>query len=266
MANNSVGLNTITLRGKPGDGRLLKRVDAVAEAGFSGIGLWMKDIEWWLDSGRALSELRDRIEHKGLTVDEICAVSVCDEHGRVQDATEAFRRAAMLNAGAIVCVYHNPKAPIEHARKQWAEFLEPIQNMGVKAAFEFIGTWEQYSTIEDAYAVVQDSPQVGTITLDTFHFWRGRSKVDTIKRIPVERIALVHLNDVKRVEWSQATDQDRTYPGEGVMPLTQILGTLIGEGYTGPLSVEIFGECQRQDPREVAVKAFKSASKVVKAL
>jgi sugar phosphate isomerase/epimerase len=45
----------------------------------------------------------------------------------------------------------------------------------------------------------------------------------------------------------------RFIPGDGVSPLTRILGKLAEKGYAGPLSVELFlPKFQQGDPFEVA--------------
>ena len=85
-------------------------------------------------------------------------------------------------------------------------------------------------------------------------------------QVPAERIALVHLNDAKDVPREQAKDSDRTYPGQGVIPLEEMLGKLVANGYAGAVSVEIFGDCQEGDPDEVARRAYESASALIAAL
>jgi 2-keto-myo-inositol isomerase len=48
-------------------------------------------------------------------------------------------------------------------------------------------------------------------------------------------------------------DKDRIYPGDGILPLVQLLKDLKAIGYQGPLSLEIFNEEEyKKDPLLVA--------------
>jgi sugar phosphate isomerase/epimerase len=73
----------------------------------------------------------------------------------------------------------------------------------------------------------------------------------------------VHLSDVKNVPREKATNEDRTFPGEGIMPLTHIVTSLTRRGYMGAFSVEILGECQRADPLKVAKESYRCAHKLL---
>jgi len=258
-----LGLNLITLKGQPGDGSLEERLQAAAEAGFEGVGLWMKDLDWWEKEKGDLGKLRKRIEKLNMIVAEICAVTVCDENGEVASRQAEFERAAAVGAESVICLYNNREAPKKKAREQWTAFLEPLTEFDVRAAFEFIGGAEAYNTLDDALDVVLNGPPVGGIVVDTFHFWRGHSNINTLTHVTPNQLVLVHLNDVKRVEREQATDKDRTYPGEGIMPLTHILASIAATGFDGFYDVEIFGDCQAEDPVNVARRCADSAQKAL---
>ena len=101
------------------------------------------------------------------------------------------------------------------------------------------------------------------VTFDLYDFWRGQSPAVSLNAVPVELIGIIHLSDVKNVPREMATPADRTFPGEGVMPLTHIISTLIRRGYLGPFSVEIMGDCQRSEAQETAEAAFRAARKLL---
>jgi sugar phosphate isomerase/epimerase len=57
----------------------------------------------------------------------------------------------------------------------------------------------------------------------------------------------------------------RIIPGDGVSPLTRILGKLADKGYAGPLSVELFlPKFQQGDPFEVAREIRQKAEAVMR--
>lgn len=258
-----LGLNLITLKGAPGDGSLEERLQAAAKAGFEGVGLWMKDLEWWEKEKGNLKRLRRLIDSLGLSVAEICAVTVCDDEKKVASRLKEFDQAATVGAHCMICIYNNREARVKTAREQWAEFLDPLADFGVRAAFEFIGSTSAYNTLDTALDVVTGGPPTGGIVVDTYHFWRGHSNINTLSHLTPNQLVLVHLNDVKRVDREKATDRDRTYPGEGIMPLTHILTSIASTGYEGMYDVEIFGECQEQDREKVAKTSADTARKAL---
>ena len=138
--------------------------------------------------------------------------------------------------------------------------------VGVSPAFEFIGMWPQYNSPLSAWEVIKAGPELGKMVFDTFHVRRGGGDLTQIAMIPGDRVGLVHLNDAKDVPRNQATDKDRTYAGQGVIPLREILNGLRQRGFSGPLSVEIFGAVQEQDPGEVCTRAYEATERLLEGL
>ena len=60
--------------------------------------------------------------------------------------------------------------------------------------------------------------------------------------VPVEQIGICHFNDAPAANPPrfEQGDADRVYPGDGCLPLADLLRTLAANGYTGPLSLELF--------------------------
>jgi 2-keto-myo-inositol isomerase len=266
MLNLRVGLNLVTLKNGRDAAALPDNLERLRRAGFQGVGLWVQTIQEWLDSGRTVEQLAGETKSRGLEVHELCFVPVLDEAGKVADRRRTFEHASALGAGAVICIYGNPEAPLEKVRQDWSSFVRNVEDLRVPAAFEFIGPWPQYNSPLGAWRVIQAGPELGTIVLDTFHFWRGGCDLSQIGQVPARRISLVHLNDVKDVPQAKAVDADRTFPGEGILPLKEVLRGLAAEGFTGPLSVEIFGEAQQQDPDEVSLRAYRCTAGLLEQL
>ena len=263
---HSIGMNMVTLRDGREAGLLLENLDRIASAGFQGVGIWTKTIEDWLGQGNTLSQLSDAVGSRGLNVDELCFVNALDDSGEAADRTREFEWAAQLGCGNVIAIYGNPDTPLEKVRADWAAFVERIEGIGVSPAFEFIGMWPQYNSPLSAWEVIKAGPELGKMVFDTFHFWRGGGDLTQIAMIPGDRVGLVHLNDAKDVPRNQATDKDRTYPGQGVIPLREILNGLRQRGFSGPLSVEIFGAVQEQDPGEVCTRAYEATERLLEGL
>jgi 2-keto-myo-inositol isomerase len=263
MPQDRIGLNLVTLRNGQDAAALLPNLDRVRAAGFQGVGLWVSTIRQWLTGGKTLAGLVQEVHSRGLEIHEVCFVPVLDEQGNVADQGEVFAWARELEAPAVISIYGQPDQPLEKVRRDWARFVGKVADTGVAAAFEFIGPWKQYNSPLSAWEVVRAGPESGTIVCDTFHFWRGGGDLTQLDKVPGGRISLVHFNDVRDVPREKAQDSDRTYPGEGVMPLRRMVAALRRNGFAGPFSVEIFGPVQQDDPDQVSARAYRSARDVL---
>jgi 2-keto-myo-inositol isomerase len=122
---------------------------------------------------------------------------------------------------------------------------------GVRVAFEFLGFADSpIRTPELAAAVVAGVP-AADLVLDSCH-WHA-SGGGPLDAFPVERLAMVHLNDAPEKRPELIEDADRVLPGLGVIRLGDLVAMLRERGYRGPWSLETFnpGYWER-DPRAVA--------------
>jgi sugar phosphate isomerase/epimerase len=89
--------------------------------------------------------------------------------------------------------------------------------------------------------------------LDCYHFWSGPSKLEDLELIRPGEIGHVHFQDTPDVPRELLDQQSRVIAGDGVAPLTKILGKLSDAGYAGSLSVELFlPKFTQGDPYEIA--------------
>ena len=89
--------------------------------------------------------------------------------------------------------------------------------------------------------------------LDLYHYWSGLNKFEDLDMIRTGEIGHVHFQDVPDMPRELLDLSTRIIPGDGVSPLTRILGKLAEKGYAGPLSVELFlPKFQQGDPFEIA--------------
>jgi len=138
------------------------------------------------------------------------------------------------------------------------KMADAAAEFGISVAFEFMGfPWAAVRDVAGAWAIVQEAnrPNLGII-VDTTHFYAGGSTLESIREVDPERLVVLHINDVEDVAKPDITDGHRLYPGEGVIPLQDILGAVRATGWDGVLSVELFREeYWRQDPLAVAREA-----------
>ncbi len=101
--------------------------------------------------------------------------------------------------------------------------------------------------------------------LDFYHFWSGLNKFEDLDALRPGEIAHAHFQDVPDMPREMLDLQTRIIPGDGVSPLTRIIGKLAEKGYAGPLSVELFlPKFQQADPYELAVEIRKKSEAVMR--
>jgi 2-keto-myo-inositol isomerase len=132
----------------------------------------------------------------------------------------------------------------------------------VKVAFEFLGFFDcPVGTPRAAAAAVQDLEGVDLV-LDSCH-WHA-SGAGSLDPFPVERVAMVHLNDAPAKPPREIEDGDRMLPGEGVIRLQELLAALRSRGYRGPWSLETFNPgFWEEDPASVTRRGWKALERVL---
>jgi sugar phosphate isomerase/epimerase len=255
-------LNTSTIR----PASLLDKLAIAAESGYSAIELWNDDLTQFEQQGGSLAEIRRRTQDLGLAVPSVIALfDWMQSEGESKRAAfvEARRRmtqAAAVGARHIVAspVPDSQTLDIGHASARYRELLELGKQMGVSPSMEFLGFFRNVYQLEQALAIARQADHAdASIVLDPFHLYRGGSGFGGFTVLGDIRISICHFNDSPSSppQFEQG-DGDRVYPGDGILPLTQMLRDLANIGYDGYLSVELFNAAYWQkDLKEVAATA-----------
>jgi len=126
---------------------------------------------------------------------------------------------------------------------------------GIRIAFEFLGFADCPINTPLLAASVVDGVDPVALVLDSCH-WHASGASD-LYGYPVERIAMVHLNDAPDKPPRTIEDDDRVLPGDGVIALPTLLETLRRRGYRGPYSLETFNPTYwAEDPSDVAARGL----------
>ena len=88
----------------------------------------------------------------------------------------------------------------------------------------------------------------------------GENTLEDLEKIPPERISLIHFHDAADLPRDMLGDEDRLYPGEGVIDLGGFCRVLKNKGYEGSLSVELINPklWETKSPKDMARKAWDS--------
>jgi len=123
--------------------------------------------------------------------------------------------------------------------------------LGIRIAFEFLGFGDCPINTPDIATETVDGIDGIDLVLDSCHWHASGSQ--PLNSYPVERLALVHLNDAPDKPPRQIEDEDRLLPGEGVIQLKALIAGLKARGYTGPWSLETFNPGYwSEDPQAIA--------------
>jgi 2-keto-myo-inositol isomerase len=143
------------------------------------------------------------------------------------------------------------RAALPAVREGLAFARDRAAREGVRIAFEFLGFFDCPIRTPDDAADAVDGVEGVDLVLDSCH-WHA-SGGGSLERYPVERLAMVHLNDAPAKEPSRIEDADRVLPGEGVIALPALVAELGARGYRGPWSLETFNPAYWDgDPLEIA--------------
>lgn len=69
------------------------------------------------------------------------------------------------------------------------------------------------------------------MVLDTFHFFAGGSQLESIDAVDPKKLFIFHVNDAEPLPKNELQDANRLLPGDGVIPLREIVARLKRIGY-----------------------------------
>ncbi len=159
----------------------------------------------------------------------------------------SVRFAAEIGAGCVLVVpgdLHGMtrRSAVERTARALEEVLPEAHRLGVDLAIEPLRPvhTDFVNTIPQALEIVEllDDRRCG-LCLDTYQLWRGEAERDTV----IEEIRgaarwarIVQVADSRPVPRST---EDRLVPGEGVLPIAEMLASVFAAGYEGWLAIEI---------------------------
>jgi 2-keto-myo-inositol isomerase len=134
--------------------------------------------------------------------------------------------------------------------------------LGIRIAFEFLGFGDCPINTPAIAAETVDGVDGIDLVLDSCHWHASGSQ--PLDSYPVDRIALVHLNDAPDKPPRQIEDEDRILPGEGVIQVKALTAELKGRGYSRPWSLETFNHGYwTEDPQAIARRGLEAIARIL---
>ena len=192
-----------------------------------------------------------------------------DRPKALEDMKRRCEQAAKIGAKCIACVPTPDRANFDllWAAQRYREILDAAKDTGVVPALEFHGFTQGIHTLGQAAAVAieADRPQACLVP-DVCHMVRGGGGFAGVALTSGALYGIFHINDLPEKPAAQVKDSDRVYPGDGVLPLAQLLKDLWKVGFRGPLSLEMFSENEWKKPAaDVAKTGIEKIRKVIAA-
>lgn len=249
-------------------GTIEEKLRAAAEAGFDAVELFEPD---FLGTRLRPPELRRYAADLGLAMDlyqpfrDFEGVSAERLARNLERAERKFELMEALGAELmLVCSNVSPGAIDDDAlaAAQLRELAERAARRGLRVAYEALAWGTHVHDYGHAWSIVEraDHPALGTC-LDSFHIFARGSELDGLAQIAGEKVFFLQLADAPYLQldvlqWSR---HYRCFPGQGSFDVAGLVQRVLGTGYRGPLSLEVFNDVFRQsEPERTAIDAMRS--------
>jgi 2-keto-myo-inositol isomerase len=256
-------LNASTIRGQKLG--LEKEIDVAAQAGYSAMEPWIQTIQEYVKGGGRLSDVRQRTEDRGLTIENAISFSrwLADDPAERAKAMEQVKGEmdllAQIGAKRIAApplgAMNNAGLDLMQAAERYRALLELGDKAGVTPILELWGGSKCLCRLSQCLMVLAESGHPSACMLgDVYHIYKGGSDFNGLKIFSAAALPVMHLNDYPAdPPREKATDRDRVMPGDGIAPLPQILRTLADHHGETVLSLELFSPVYwEKDALEVA--------------
>jgi sugar phosphate isomerase/epimerase len=252
---------------------LAEDVRAYSDAGFGAIGIWIHKLErpsidgFWIPQARipddVVAAAAEAIRLSRLRVSHLVLTGFYTGPGTFEEAVDhtlhAIDVGSTLGAECVIVApgrrngrsYRETQAV---AARALSEVFERTTKPEMRLALEPIVSWQSdyLNTLGEALELVElvDDPRLGVYP-DTFHLWRTGTLLEDIDRAG-ERIFGVHVND-----WQPGDDHANRLPGDGVIPLVDVIRAIEATGYRGTYDNELMydGSLVASSPEEFAPDA-----------
>lgn len=264
-------LDTATIRPAKG---LKEKVDIAAKAGYDAIEPWDRDLEEYEKSGGNLKEMAAYIKDKGLFVPSMIGLWGC-----IPESEQAFQKALpatrnrMRMASEIGCEFVQAipnKVGENYDRPFVVDCYRRLLNIGiedydVKPALVFVEMFP-LRTMGQALQIAADAdhPEARIIP-DVFHMYISGGGFEGLNLLQGNAMAIFQFNDAPHnMARKDMKDGDRVFPGDGILPLSEILRDLKATGFRECISLELYNpEYYKRDHLEVAMTGLKKTLEVI---
>lgn len=255
-------LNTATIR----EHRLglVGELEAASAAGYNGVEIWMDTLQAYLDKGGKTADLKKRLSDLNLTVEGAIGFApwISNDDTQRKNAIEQLKKEMDLLA-EIGCKRtaappagetEKPGLDLRKAAERYRAILELGDKTGVVPHLELWGfSANLHKVSEVMFVAIESGHPSARVLLDNYHIYKGGSAIESVKMVNPYAVEVLHVNDYPaNFTRADITDADRTYPGDGVSPLKDLLKALKSDSRPLVISLEVFNkEYYKQKAKDV---------------
>lgn len=255
----------------------VREIVAAAVAGdYRGVTIWPSDVARAQAEGLSLTDVKAFIHDHGLVVTDVDCLLGWTEQALPKPgeamveivSTDRFLEIAeALDADSInVAQGFGSELDLDRAAEDLAKVARRAAETGRNVNFEFL----PWCGVPDVTTCLDLLERTGcantTIMFDSWHWFRGARDLEALKRIPGARIGSTQWNDAPDVpadELMVEAMEARLLPGEGDIPLVELVRTLDAIGSTAPIGVEVIQKNHESMAPEVVGRRTADAMRAI---
>lgn len=266
-----VCLDTATIR----PASLPDKIKIAASAGYDAIEPWDSELEKFEAAGGDLKDSGKQIKDSGLFVPSVIGLwnalpptkALFEES--LKGTRNRMRMAAAVGAQHIQTI---PNTVGDNFDQKWvADHYKQIIDIGLNEyklnpALVFV-KYFPVKTMGQAAGIAFDANHPKAMIIpDVYHMYISEGGFEGLKLLRGDMIAIFQFNDAPASPaLAQLKDEHRVYPGDGILPLTQIFKDLKATGFTGCISLEMYNpQYWKQDLLKVAETGLIKTLEVLK--
>lgn len=244
-----ISMNTSTLQAYelPAD----EQIRLVADAGFEGIEMWVRDIRSFIDAGGTAEELAELLDSNNLLLENMIGFSewISDDADTRAEAIDLLRSdMEMISAmggkyiaAPVQGIDAIDKTKLGDYAERYRAILKLGEKTGVIPILEVWGTGALNQVTDCTHIAIGSGHPDATMLFDFYHVYRGGNSWETIDLVNASKLPVMHMNDYPSPPpREELTDADRVFPGEGICNFDEVIPKLYKAGFRGGFSVELF--------------------------
>jgi sugar phosphate isomerase/epimerase len=228
----------------------IEDVAGYCEAGIEAIGVWRpKLVQFGEERGAML------VRDMGLTVTSLSwaggftGSNNCTFEEAVDDARDAIRLAGRLRANCLSLVSGTRAGhTTRHARRLVTQAIQELAAeanrhrvfLALQPMSPLVGQqWSFVNSLDETLEIIGASGvDCARIAFDVYHLFREPRLLERVPEI-APRVAVVQLNDFRDPPRSEI---DRCLPGDGEIPLRDIVQAFLAADYSGHFEIGVWSE------------------------
>ena len=232
------------------DSDLRQDFEAISAAGFRHVEVFLRKID--AQSKYSMADVKQLLEDNNLDpLGSQLAPSLGFPDDKLDRRFAAFERNLErtkdlgLQITNCACIIRQPKVTMDHfkqAVENYRKAAEMAKPYGIVVVIEFLQFSTFLSTLPSALWMIRQVRHPNLkVCLDSFHLWAGRGKMQDLDDLQPNEVINFHIDDVASSKPRELLgDADRVMPGDGHIPLVQMLRKLKEKQYKGKVMLELF--------------------------